>query len=393
MNVDSPPQTSPTPDTFRLNAPQLQQLFDVLMARGYTVMGPTARDGAIVLDALTHTSQLPVGLTEEQEAGTYRLLKRNDSALFGFANGPQSWKKFLHPPRLHLFSAHRTDSGFTVESTRPPPPQYAFLGIRACDLHAIRIQETVFQSATQPDPTYQETLDRAFLIAVQCTQAGKTCFCVSMKTGPRSETGFDLALTEVIETDSSENGHYFVVEIGSSRGAEVLSDLQAIPARPEETAEALRRVKATEAQMGRRLNTDGLKALLAESATSERWEAIAKRCLSCANCTMVCPTCFCTSVEDTTDISGDHADRWRRWDSCFTLDFSYLHGGSVRNSGASRYRQWLTHKLSAWHDQFGTSGCVGCGRCISWCPVGIDLTEEAEGFRLATLARPVPVSP
>ena len=91
---------------------------------------------------------------------------------------------------------------------------------------------------------------------------------------------------------------------------------------------------------------------------------------------MVCPTCFCTSVADTTDVTGDHAERWQEWASCFDLDYSELHGGQVRSSGASRYRQWLTHKFGTWHTQFGQSGCVGCGRCIAWCPVGIDVTAE-----------------
>jgi ferredoxin len=96
---------------------------------------------------------------------------------------------------------------------------------------------------------------------------------------------------------------------------------------------------------------------------------------------MACPTCFCTTVDDVTDLTGSQAVRSRRWDSCFSMDFSYIHGGSVRSSGASRYRQWLTHKLASWQDQFGASGCVGCGRCITWCPVGIDLTEEVEAIR------------
>jgi sulfhydrogenase subunit beta (sulfur reductase) len=96
---------------------------------------------------------------------------------------------------------------------------------------------------------------------------------------------------------------------------------------------------------------------------------------------MVCPTCFCTSVEDSTDVDGDGVVRVQRWDSCFTVDYSYIHGGSVRSSDRSRYRQWMTHKLSTWFDQFGSSGCVGCGRCITWCPVGIDITEEVAAIR------------
>jgi ferredoxin len=96
---------------------------------------------------------------------------------------------------------------------------------------------------------------------------------------------------------------------------------------------------------------------------------------------MVCPTCFCASVQETTDLSGEQVDRRRQWDSCFNFDFSYLNGGVVRDQVRSRYRQWLTHKLATWWDQFGLSGCVGCGRCITWCPVGIDLTQEVAALR------------
>jgi len=134
-------------------------------------------------------------------------------------------------------------------------------------------------------------------------------------------------------------------------------------------------------QMGRTMDTAGIKELLYRSYDHPRWDDVAKRCLTCANCTMVCPTCFCSTVEDTSDLKGEHAERWRKWDSCFTMDFSYIHGGSVRSTPRARYRQWMTHKLATWIDQFGTSGCVGCGRCITWCPVGIDITEEVRAIR------------
>jgi len=133
--------------------------------------------------------------------------------------------------------------------------------------------------------------------------------------------------------------------------------------------------------MGRSMPAYGLHDLMTSSYDAARWNDVAERCLTCGNCTMACPTCFCTTVEDMTDLSGDHAERWQSWDSCFELDFSYLHGGPVRSSPRSRYRQWLTHKLGTWHDQFGSSGCVGCGRCIVWCPVGIDLTEEVAALQ------------
>ncbi|MBI3994646.1 MAG: 4Fe-4S dicluster domain-containing protein, partial [Nitrospirae bacterium] len=208
-------------------------------------------------------------------------------------------------------------------------------------------------------------------------QAGGTCFCVSMKTGPRATAGFDLALTEVLESGR----HTFTVEAGTERGAEVLRDLPHTEATEKDRAAVERIVAATASQMGRTLDTTDIKNLLYQNLEHPRWDEVATRCLSCANCTMVCPTCFCSTVEDVTDLTGEHAERWRKWDSCFTSDFSYVHGGTVRPSVKSRYRQWMTHKLATWIDQFGTSGCVGCGRCITWCPVAIDITEEVRAIR------------
>jgi formate hydrogenlyase subunit 6/NADH:ubiquinone oxidoreductase subunit I len=257
----------------------------------------------------------------------------------------------------------------------------AFFGVRACELHAMAIQDKVFHNDSFTDTFYQARRESVFLVAVNCAQAGGTCFCVSMQTGPQATGGFDLALTEVLPEVPNAERHFFVVEIGTERGAEVMS---AVPQQPTQAAEqqaAAQRVAEAAAQMGRTMETEGIKELLYRNLDHPRWDEVASRCLTCANCTMVCPTCFCTTVEDVTDLTGAHAERWRRWDSCFTLDFSYLHGGSVRSSTKARYRQWLTHKLASWIDQFGTSGCVGCGRCITWCPVGIDLTEEVRAMR------------
>jgi ferredoxin len=256
--------------------------------------------------------------------------------------------------------------------------------VRACELNAIAIQDRVFLGGPYRDRNYGMRRAQVFIVAVDCGKAGGTCFCASMGTGPKVEAGFDLALTELCEAER----HLFVIEIGSRDGAELIEALPHRPASEAEIAAAAVVVARTRGMMGRSLETEGLKELLQANPEHPRWDAVAERCLACGNCTMVCPTCFCTTVEDTTDLDGETAERVRRWDSCFTLDFSYLHGGSVRSSTRSRYRQWMTHKLAHWFDQFGTSGCVGCGRCITWCPVGIDITEEAAAIRAAPASPP-----
>lgn len=355
----------------------LDQLFDELRSRGYVVIGPTPRDGAIVLDEVHSWRDLPAGLTDEQDAGQYRLRRRDDEALLGFSNGPQSWKRLLFPPRERVARVDlRTGEADRMEDPADQPG-YAFFGVHACDLAAIAIQDRVFREGAHPDPGYDARRRKTFVIAVQCTDPGGTCFCASMNTGPRATAGFDLAVTEVLTPD-----HRFVIEAGSDAGEAVLGVLGGRPATPGDLSEAHDLVDGAAARMGRALDTGDLPGLLTGRPEHPRWDDVADRCLSCANCTMVCPTCFCSTVEEVNDLAGDHTERWRRWDSCFSLDFSYLGGGHVRSSTRSRYRQWLTHKLDTWHEQFGTSGCVGCGRCIAWCPVGIDLTEEVPALRL-----------
>lgn len=357
---------------------QFEQLLAALLERGYEVIGPTVRDKAIVYDTLTSMADLPIGYTDEQDGGTYRLKRRADGALFGYAVGPHSWKKFLHPPAVRLWQARRQDDGFHFLPEDHSSSKYAFIGVRSCELHAIAIQDRVLMGSAYTDPVYQSRREKLFIVAVNCGQAGGTCFCTSMQTGPKATFGYDLALTEILDAGA----HYFVAQVGTELGAEVLGTLASHEADLQERQRAEQIVANTARQMGRHMDVAPIeiKDLLRRNLEHPRWNDVAKRCLTCTNCTMVCPTCFCTNVEDTTDLAGEQTERIRTWDSCFTMDFSYIAGGSIRSSVRSRYRQWMTHKLSTWYDQFGTSGCVGCGRCITWCPVGIDITEEVHAI-------------
>jgi ferredoxin len=298
--------------------------------------------------------------------------------------GPTSWKKFLFPPKEKLWHGRLTagegqkkGNGFRIEKESPSRQKIAFLGVRSCELHAIAIQDKVFVGGPFVDPNYQLRRENVLLIAVNCAHPGGACFCVSMNTGPKAATGFDLSLTEVI----NEKEHYFIARVATPQGEELL---RRVTHQPGDEAQKQREddlLKAAEGHMGRVMDTRNIKELLYQNAEHPQWKKVAERCLSCANCTMVCPTCFCSNVEDVTDLKGENVDRWRTWDSCFSSEFSHLHGGSVRKSIQGRYRQWMTHKLASWHDQFGASGCVGCGRCIVWCPVGIDITEEVKSIR------------
>jgi ferredoxin len=352
-------------------------LITALARRGYVVIAPTVRDGAIVLEKVRSVADLPIGWNDEQDAATYRAHKRGDRSLFHYAVGPTSPRRWLSPPSQTLWSARRTDDGFEIDDADSPPPPFAFVGVRACELAAVAVQDHVLRDGRHPDPAYTLARDRAFFVGVTCARPASTCFCASAGTGPAIESGQDIALTELLDDER----HEVVVAAATERGADVVQELKAtLTWRPAVGADLEREqaiVAASVATMTRHLDLANARDVLRGGLEHARWDDVASRCLSCTNCTLVCPTCFCSAVEDVTSLAGDRAERVQRWDSCFTLGHSVLHGmGSVRADTRSRYRQWLTHKLSTWWDQFGESGCVGCGRCISWCPAGIDLTEE-----------------
>lgn len=355
----------------------LDVLVERLSARGYRVLGPQVRDGVVVYDDLASASQLPAGWGDTQEPGTYRLERRDDDALFGFAVGPQSWKQFLFPPRVRLWSARRDDDGFTPEEPAPPPRPLAFIGVRGCELRAIQVQDRVFLDGKFVDRDYASRREGAFIVAVDCHTPAETCFCTSLGTGPEAGEGYDLALTELLD-----GPHRFLARAGSEAGAELLAELPQRPAAGDDLAAAERSLAAASDRITRTLDPADLQGLLARRIDSAHWDEVAERCLTCANCTLVCPTCFCSSVEDVADLTATEVERVRTWDTCFSIDHSYIHGGAIRPSARSRYRQWLTHKFGTWQAQFDIDGCVGCGRCITWCPAGIDVTEE-----LATLRR------
>jgi ferredoxin len=374
-------------DRFLLDARGLDGLLGALRDRGYRVIGPTVRDGAVVLDELGSIEDLPSGWADEQAPGRYRLVRRGGGARFGWAVGPRSATAFLHPPRDLVSVAVRTRDGAWGPAEPPPdPPPVALVGIRPCDLAAIEVLDRVFLDPVHGDPAYARRRATAFVAVVECGVPAATCFCASVGTGPGVDDAgrADLVLTEL----PGEADAVYVAVAGSEEGTEVLSGLGPREASPAELAAARAVTAAASERMGRSLDVEGLHDLLLGNPEHPRWDDVAERCLTCANCTMVCPTCFCADVQDRTDLSGERAERWRVRDSCFGLGFSYVHGGSVRTSARARYRHWLTHKLAGWVDQFDVIGCVGCGRCITWCPVGIDLTEEARALRAAVGVAP-----
>lgn len=359
--------------TVILPKPALQRVFENLRGSGFQLIGPTVRDGALILDTIRNISELPIGWMLDQSAGSSRLSRTHSTDYFGCPVGSHSWKRYLFPPHCDLLTAHRNGEGWSFEPVPDDAPPFAFIGVRPCDLQAISIQDDLFVNGNVGDPRYAHRRGRVFILAANCNVAAETCFCTSMKSGPRAHSGFDLALTELSDS--------FVMEIGSEAGSNVLAEVDWQPAGAFDLGRVTQITQRTERQIQRQVTTSDLPQVLYDRIDHPYWDAIGTRCLACANCTLVCPTCFCSTVEDRSDLTGQRTTRTRLWDSCFILDFSHVNGGNSRPAIKSRFRQWMTHKLASWIDQFGRSGCVGCGRCIAWCPVGIDITEELSKLR------------
>jgi ferredoxin len=356
-----------------LAAAGIDRLMDGLRRWGYEVVGPTLRNEGIRLGELRSSNDLPRACADEQQPAHYRVRPRADGALFAHAAPVDAWKRYFLPPATRFLTVVREADGtlrFVAEAVAER--RLALFGIRPCDLRALAILDRVLMGDFVTDSAYAARRRGVAVVAVNCVTPAASCFCAAMETGPWVKgAGYDLCLTELLSPV-----HRFLVETGSGLGEELAEESGATVAGAADVAQAERLLANAAASQVRAVGLAGLRDRLYGAVESPHWNEVEKRCLACTNCTMQCPTCFCTTMEDTSDLEGRTAERWRYWDSCFSQQYSYIHGGSVRKSIASRYRQWLTHKFAAWQDQFGCVGCVGCGRCITWCPAGIDVTEE-----------------
>lgn len=358
--------------TYVLPYTQVQDFINCLISAHYRCIGPQVRDGAIVYDELTQCGQLPWGLREIQKPGEYQLEKIAEHKAFSWANGPQALKPLLFKPQESLWRVVRDEQGaLTFESVQPKEKPIAFIGARACDIEAMLIQDKVFLSKPHADPRYQHRRENLLIIAVNCSYASDNCFCVSAGTGPEVTRAYDILLTEI--------DHGFIVKVGSDQGRRIIDTLYLNQASPSQCQIAKQDTQQAADMQTKRIPLDnqrGLRDVLFNQLDHPRWQEVADRCLSCGNCTQVCPTCFCHSEEEHPDLDGESSEHQRVWDSCFSQGHSFVSGHPLRDETHKRYRQWLTHKVGSWFDQFDVSGCVGCGRCVTWCPVGIDITEE-----------------
>lgn len=354
----------------------LDRLVAVLVERGHRVIGPVLADGVVTLRELTSGDELPTGLEVDQRPGAWRSRTTDGPTRFGWTPAADSWKTTVLPPTQEVLRVRRRDGSWVATAPVPPERPPALLGARACELAALAVLDRVLLDHDHPDQRYGARRDGTFVVAVVCGRPAATCWCTSAGGGPSPADGWDVRLTE-IPPGMDAGGHRLLAEAGTPAGAEVLAALPSTPAADADRLAADDVASGARRAIAPRVDATSLPGRLRGIDLDAHWEEVATRCLSCGNCTAVCPTCFCSSFTDTAGADPDESVRVQEWVSCFQLDHSNLGGRPVRATTASRYRQWLTHKLVTWQEQMGTLGCVGCGRCTTWCPAGIDLPAEA----------------
>jgi len=269
-------------------------------------------------------------------------------------------KKALLPQKEKLFEFKKDGKRTSAEHLFSYQKKIVF-GIRPCDLNAVLVNDRVFLHFGINDSFYEHNRKHVLFIALQCTKAGENCFCTSL--GTNKPKGFDLLLTPM------ENG--FFVETGSAEGKKILKQF------PSFFSETKKKKPNYRIVCKNSIPKKDWHALLEKQFNNPVWKRTAERCLSCGSCTQVCPTCFCFSVEDSfNDFSLRDSARYRELDSCFLLQFSRVAGGLIfREARDARLKQFVNHKYDYFPKNHGVIGCVGCGRCISACPVKISISE------------------
>ncbi|MCS7277381.1 MAG: 4Fe-4S dicluster domain-containing protein [Aquificaceae bacterium] len=349
-----------------LNLEGFSELFERLKEE-YRIIAPKIKDGVILYSDVESLKDLPFGIRNVEFPG-FCSLERVEG-FFTYTHPVNSIKSFIHPPQLKLMKVIKSEEGLKFQVSYPED-KFCFFDVRACDLSALSVLDKVFLSSNpHPDPYYWNLRREAFIVAVNCTYATHTCFCTTMGNGPEVKESYHLLITEL-------DGE-FLIEVGLEKGRELMESLKNKRYVEEGDFEKKKeRIERAISFMEKAFEREGLPQKLYERMDCRHWEYLDKKCLACTSCTQVCPTCFCFDIVENNHPEFEESERVRVWDSCFSPEFATVHRYNLRQSIHSRYRQWLMHKFAYWVDQFGVFGCVGCGRCITWCPVGIDIRQE-----------------
>ncbi|RLB29245.1 MAG: 4Fe-4S ferredoxin [Deltaproteobacteria bacterium] len=309
-----------------------------------------------------------------REGGYHRFkqLTGDEAADLDFSNTRLSPKSLLFPQseRMFEFTLDETneDSHILKETPKEYPPAVVF-GIRPCDAKALRLVNVNFDNPEFTDPWWAKRLDSMTFIGLGCNDPCSTCFCTSVGCGPFHEEGLDILLFDLGERylakALTDKGEQLLGQGGFQEDADVDTRKRAGELKKE-----------AEHKISSHVPTDKLKDKdLLNLFDAPFWDEVAFACINCGTCTFLCPTCWCFDIQD--EVSKNQGDRIRNWDSCmFPLFTLHASGHNPRSEKVQRARQRFMHKLKYYVDKYGNGvACVGCGRCVNYCPVNIDIRE------------------
>jgi ferredoxin len=282
-------------------------------------------------------------------------------------------KKLFFLPEEKLFSFLRKEKGRVDIKEEEKEAKRALFGVHPCDVKALLLLDQVMKGDFL-DPYYVKRRQKTILIAMNCTQPRENCFCTSFDTGPELKEGYDLLLTDL--------DRKYLVEVGTLDGKRLLERVKTSKAGKGDVKKKKQKIEGAREKIKKKIETEGLEADLKKNFNHEKWKEVKDKCLFCGSCTHVCPTCFCYNVSDFNAHTLKSGERIRNWDSCLTLEFAEVAlGGNFRKDREARIKQRIYHKLAYFKEQFGSFGCVGCGRCIDTCVKDIDITEVINEIR------------
>ena len=300
--------------------------------------------------------------------GEVILIREIDSpsqVILEYRNAKESPKSLLFPQREALFRYRAEKGRAEVDVPSGAGKGRVLFGIRPCDARGFLLLDKVFGGGCR-DPYYTDRRSGTVVVSLGCVDPNPSCFCLSMGGGPCSSEGSDVLLLDL--------GDRYIAEAVSEKGAALLED-QAFEKSDEKSLSLAEKTKKqAEASMQPVAKKENLEEELERLFSDPVWKDLAESCLSCGICTYLCPTCHCFDLCD--EASGQAGERIRVWDSCqFPLFTQQASGFNPRPSVKERFRQRIMHKLSYLPKSQSMTGCVGCGRCVTECPVNLDIRE------------------
>lgn len=336
----------------------LERLVTELKLRGLKLLSYKLRGDMPLFWEIDSIQDTPLGYSDVQNPGSYQLIREEEGF---FRHTQYSIKNILHPPVQEVL---KISEDFTVAQSMAEYSPTALFGVKPCDLASLKVLDRILEG----DDAYKARRNGVELIVVEeCVKPGGTCFCGSMGTGPAASGGYDLAYARL--------GSVVVFKVGSDRGLGIVENLKLSPAPDHVVNEYLKVMEEARRESSKAPSIEEVsKALEKAVGLEELWRDLSARCVGCTNCNMVCPTCFCSEFVDYVKLSGE-ANRARQWFGCLSYTYGQIAGMHYRPELFMRYRHFILHKFLFYQKQVGLPGCVGCGRCITWCPMGIDLRE------------------